>query len=509
MVRYFRDSILQLIMATSTDLPADVRRGLVRALAREPKGSRAALALQTIALNVDMACARCAPLCQDTGLPTFEIKTPPDVDRLALSADIAGAIVEATRMGTLRPNSVDTLTGRNTGDNLGEGTPVVHFEEWLADEIEMRLMLKGGGCENKSAQYSLPCELKGLGRAERDLEGVRKCVLHAIHAAQGEGCSVGVVGVTIGGDRATGYESAKRELFRHLFDVNPDVQLARLEDEIVRQANALGIGTMGLGGAATLMGCKIRALNRVPASFFVTVSYECWALRRRGVVLDPKTGRIERWLYQESHAPGPMAEASDTEGFPTTGREIRLTTPLSENQVRALRVGDVVLLSGVIHTGRDAVHQHLMTHDSPVDLRDAALYHCGPVVLRNGDRWTVLAAGPTTSSREEPYEADVIRRFGIRAVIGKGGMGARTLAALQEHGAVYLNAIGGAAQFYATRVERVLGVDLLELGTPEAMWHLHVDEFPLIVTMDARGGSLHADVERASARQLAELAAPA
>jgi fumarate hydratase class I len=196
----------------------------------------------------------------------------------------------------------------------------------------------------------------------------------------------------------------------------------------------------------------------------------------------------------------------DQAGFQRTGREVALTTPLDETTIRSLKVGDVVLVSGPMFTGRDAVHAHLVKHDPPVDLRGAALYHCGPVVRKEGDMWTVTAAGPTTSIREEPYQADIIRRFGVRAVIGKGGMGARTLAALKESGAVYLNAVGGAAQFYARAIEGVEGVSLMEFGTPEAMWHLRVKDFPAIVTMDAHGNSLHKDLEDASASELAKLA---
>ncbi|MBI3933004.1 MAG: fumarate hydratase [Acidobacteria bacterium] len=500
-----RDSLEDLIVQTSTNLAPDVRRALAAARAREAPGSRSALALDTIALNVDMACDRCGPICQDTGLPFFHVKAPVGVDELEFSEAVAEAVAAATRAGTLRPNSVDSLTGRNTGDNLGPGTPVVHFEQWLSDEIEVRLILKGGGCENKGAQYSLPCELPVLGRADRDLEGVRKCLLHAVHQAQGQGCSVGVLGVAIGGDRASGYQLAKEQLFRPLDDTSRDPILAALEAEVVEKADTLGIGTMGFGGAVTLVGCKIGAYNRLPASFFVTVSYDCWALRRMGAVLDAKTGALRRWLYREGPAHRMAAEA----GLPLTGREIRLTTPLSEEEVLRLRVGDVVLLSGVLHTGRDALHHYLMSHDAPVSLRGAALYHCGPVALEKDGRWTITAAGPTTSIREEPYEAHVIRTLGVRAVIGKGGMGARTLAALREHGAVYLSAIGGAAQYYAACIEGVEGADLLELGVPEAMWHLRVREFPAIVTMDATGRSLHADVERASEEALAELAVPA
>jgi fumarate hydratase class I len=264
---------------------------------------------------------------------------------------------------------------------------------------------------------------------------------------------------------------------------------------------------MGFGGKATLIGCKIGVQNRLPASFFVSVAYDCWAFRRLGVILDARTGAIRRWLYRDDT---PVMKMARTNGLPVTGREVRLTTPLGEEQVRSLKVGDVVLLSGVLHTGRDTLHHHLMTHDSPVDLRGAALYHCGPVALKEGDKWRMNAAGPTTSSREEPYQADVIRKFGLRAVIGKGGMGPKTLAALKEHGAVYLNAIGGAAQYYSRCITSVEGVDFLDFGIPEAMWHIRVKDFPAIVTMDARGNSLHADVEKASGAQLEKFAsAPA
>jgi fumarate hydratase class I len=221
-------------------------------------------------------------------------------------------------------------------------------------------------------------------------------------------------------------------------------------------------------------------------------------------VLDAKTGAIDRWIYRDPASP--VIPMIDQAGFQRTGREVSLTTPLDEAAVRALKVGDVVLVSGRMFTGRDAVHAHLVKHDPPVDLRGAALYHCGPVVRKEGDAWTVTAAGPTTSIREEPYQADIIRRYGVRAVIGKGGMGGKTLAALKESGAVYLNAVGGAAQFYARAIEGVDGVSLMEFGTPEAMWYLRVKDFPAIVTMDAHGNSLHKDLEDASASELAKLA---
>jgi fumarate hydratase class I len=294
-------------------------------------------------------------------------------------------------------------------------------------------------------------------------------------------------------------------LFRQLDDINPNAELARLEEYIMENANKLGIGTMGFGGKGTLIGCKVGVYNRLPASYFITVAYDCWAFRRLGVVLDAGTGAIKHWLYKDDT---PVMRLAKTTGLAMTGREISLITPISEGQIRKLKVGDVVLLNGEMHTGRDAFHHHLLTHDSPVDLNGAALYHCGPVALKNGDKWTLTAAGPTTSIREEPYQGDIIKKFGIRAVIGKGGMGAKTLAALKDHGAVYLNAIGGAAQYYSRCITDVKGVDFLEFGIPEAMWHIVVKDFPAIVTMDSHGNSLHADVEKASAKELAKYADP-
>jgi fumarate hydratase class I len=461
--------------------------------------------LSIIASNIDMAQEDEAPICQDTGMPTFVVHTPVGVNQIAIAKAIRSAVAESTRRGKLRPNSVDSLTGKNSGDNLGTETPVIHFEQCESDEIEVKLLLKGGGCENKNIQYSLPCTLEKLGRADRTLEGVRKCLLDAVWQAQGQGCAPGAIGVCIGSDRAHGYALAKYQLFRTLDDVNPVPELAQLEVQVMEEANRLGIGAMGFGGNVSLIGCKIMAANRLPASFFVSVAYDCWAFRRLGVRLDVKSGAITGWLYRDPERQ--IDKMARGEGFPLTGREVVLTPPITEEQVRALRLGDVVLVTGEMFTGRDAVHAHLMKNPPPVDLNGAALYHCGPVMLKQGQEWAVKAAGPTTSSREEPYQADVIRRYGVRAVIGKGGMGPRTLAAMKDFGAVYLNGIGGAAQYYARTVEKVLGVHLMEFGIPEAMWHLKVNGFVAIVTMDAHGNSLHADVESESGVALSTLQA--
>jgi fumarate hydratase class I len=503
MLPSFFESVLQLIIRTSTDLPPDVRAAMKSSLDAEPPGTRAGQALTIIAQNIDLAADGEGAICQDTGMPTFEVRVPVDANQIWMRAQIREAVAEATRRGKLRPNSVDSITGENSGDNLGPGTPIIHFDQWERDDIEIKLILKGGGCENTNAQYALPVELPHLGRADRSLDGVRKCILHAVWNAQGRGCSPGAVGVCIGGDRTSGYLHAKEQLFRTLDDVNPDPRLAELEASIMAKVNTLEIGPMGFGGRVTLIGCKVGALNRLPASFFVSVAYDCWAFRRLGVVLDAHSGAIVHWLYRDPSSP--ITPMLDQAGFARTGREVPVKAPLSDEDVRALRVGDVVLISGRMFTGRDAVHSYLMKHEPPVDLRGSVLYHCGPVVVKEGNSWRVTAAGPTTSIREEPYQGEIIKRYGIRAVMGKGGMGAKTLAALKEHGAVYLNAIGGAAQFYARAITRVDGVSLLEFGTPEAMWHLTVTDFPAIVTMDAHGNSLHKDIEQESGQHLEQI----
>ncbi|MBK7926660.1 MAG: fumarate hydratase [Bryobacterales bacterium] len=502
-MQFLANSLLELITQTSTNLPPDVRAAMSLVTRDETAGTQASQALNVIASNIDMAKDDESPICQDTGMPTFVIHTPVGVNQIQLKRAIREAVAEATRRGKLRPNSVDSLTGKNSGDNLGPETPVIHCEQWEQDEIEVKLILKGGGCENKNIQYSVPCVLDHLGRADRNLEGVRKCILHAVWQAQGQGCAPGAIGVCIGSDRAHGYFVAKEQLFRTLDDVNPNPDLAKIEAEIMAEANTLGVGPMGFGGKASLIGCKIAAANRLPASFFVSVAYDCWAFRRLGVRLDAQTGAITQWLYRDPSRPVERMAAG--EGFPLTGREVILTPPVSEEQIRALKVGDVVLINGEMFTGRDQVHAYLMKNQPPVDMHGSVLYHCGPVMLKQGEEWVMKAGGPTTSSREEPYQAHVIGEYGVRVVIGKGGMGPKTLAALKEHGAVYLNGIGGAAQFYARTVEKVLGVHLFEFGIPEAMWHLKVNGFMAIVTMDAHGNSLHAKVEQATGEVLETL----
>ncbi len=325
-MQFLGSSLLELISQTSTNLPPDVRAAMALASRSETPGTQSSQALQIIAGNIDMAQDDQAPICQDTGMPTFIVHTPAGFNQLPLKNAIHEALAEATRIGKLRPNSVDSLTGKNSGNNLGPETPVIHFDQWEEDEIEVKLILKGGGCENMNSQYSVPCELDHLGRADRNLEGVRKCILHAVWQAQGFGCAPGAIGVCIGSDRAHGYHLAKMQLFRPLDDQNPNLTLAKLEAGIMDEANRIGVGAMGFGGKVSLIGCKITAANRLPAGFFVSVAYDCWAFRRLGIRLDPASGAITRWLYRDPDLP--VERMAATEGFPLSGREIVLTTPL-------------------------------------------------------------------------------------------------------------------------------------------------------------------------------------
>src|SRR5437762_3547187 len=265
-MQFFRESMLELLIQTSTNLPPDVRRAMGVALKREEPRSQAGQALAIIGENIDMAYEDEGPICQDTGFITFEIRTPVGANHIVMKKPIEEAVAEATRRGKLRPNSVDSITGKNTGNNLGPGTPV-----------------------------------------------------------------------------------------------------AQLEAGIMEEANKIGVGTMGFGGKASLIGCKIAAANRLPASFFVSVAYDCWAFRRLGVILDAESGAIKRWLYRDPDRPVERL-VREGAGFTLSGREIRLEPPLSEERVRALKVGDVVLINGPIVTGRDALHHYLLHHDAPCDL---------------------------------------------------------------------------------------------------------------------------------------------
>ncbi len=282
------ESFVELVRRASTDLASDVEAALRAAQEREEPGSAAEGALGAILENVTLARANSTPVCQDTGTPIFYISHPQGMSTRELRAQVEEAVAEATRRAYLRPNAVDSLTGRNSGNNLGIGFPTFHFAEWDEDYVRLDLLLKGGGSENVGAQYKLPhSPLK----AGRDLDGVRKVVLDAVYQAQGKGCAPGVLGIALGSDRGYGYVHAKEQLFRPLEDFNPVPELAALEERLLRECNELGIGPMGFGGRTTVLAVKIGAYHRLPACYFVSIAYMCWACRRARMII--RDGKVE------------------------------------------------------------------------------------------------------------------------------------------------------------------------------------------------------------------------
>lgn len=281
---------LELLRRASTDLPADVESALERARLSLPENSTARSVLNDILANVAMSRDGGSPLCQDTGLVNFWVKLPSWVGRDEVVAEMTHAVSEATTRGFLRPNAVDAISGRNSGDNVGIGLPHFEFETADDDNLVIDVLLKGGGSENAGAQYRLPDSRIGAGR---DLKGVARAVLDAVHQAQGSGCAPGLIGVCIGGDRTGSYAEAKRQLLRTIDDENPDPVLRELEKSLFDKINRLEIGPMGFGGAPTVIGVKIGAIHRHPACYFVSIAYGCWANRHRRMTVWDDDFRIE------------------------------------------------------------------------------------------------------------------------------------------------------------------------------------------------------------------------
>jgi fumarate hydratase, class I len=277
------EKILELIRIASTDLPPDVENSLRKAVDQEEPGSAAKGALETILKNVELSRKNSTPICQDTGTPIFYVRYPEGWSTRKLRRQIEEAVATATRLSYLRPNAVEALSGKNSGDNLGDQHfPTIHFEEVDGETLTIDVILKGGGCENVGAQYSLPDTALGAGR---DLAGIRKVVLDAVQKAQGQGCAPGILGVAIGGDRGSSYYASKEVLFQNLEAQNPDPKLAEMENRLTEESNQMGIGPMGFGGKTTVLGTKMTSMHRLPASFFVSISYMCWAYRRRRMTL--------------------------------------------------------------------------------------------------------------------------------------------------------------------------------------------------------------------------------
>jgi fumarate hydratase class I len=277
-----KESILELLRRAATDLPPDVENSLQQAYDSEDEGSSAKNVFKTILDNIEMARNQSTPICQDTGAMVFYIDYPEGgIERIYREA-VEWAAKEATAKQYLRPNAVDPITSKNTGDNMGTNTPYIHFHQWQKDEVRVRLLLKGGGSENVGAQYKLPDSKLGAGR---DMDGVRKVIIDAVRNAQGLGCAPGILGVGIGGNRDTSYALSKEQLFRKIGQRHENEEIAQLEDNLLVDLNKMGIGPMGFGGKTSILDVLVGFQHRHPATFYVSITYNCWAYRRKSLTI--------------------------------------------------------------------------------------------------------------------------------------------------------------------------------------------------------------------------------
>jgi len=277
-----RQSFLELLRRAATDLSPDVEDALTKSYKGEQDGSPAKNVFATILENVKLAREKSTPICQDTGSIILYIDFPEGHSETEYREAIEWAAEEATKRQYLRPNAVNPLTSKNSGNNIGVNAPYIHFHQWDKDEVRVRLMLKGGGSENVGTQYKLPYPPL---KAGRDLKGVKKVIIDAVVKAQGLGCAPGVLGVGIGGDRVTSYALSKEQFFRKIGQRSEIAELAQMESELLDDLNKLQIGPMGFGGNSTVLDTFISAQHRHPATFFVAISYTCWAFRRKAMTI--------------------------------------------------------------------------------------------------------------------------------------------------------------------------------------------------------------------------------
>jgi fumarate hydratase class I len=273
----------ELIRLSSTDLAESWQTAVKNALDNESPGSGAHIALSAILENIELARKNSYPICQDTGFLNFYVDYPAGGEETDYTEPIKEGVKRATAKQYLRPNAVNSLTGKNSENNVGVGAPNITFHQWDNLCVRIRVLQKGGGCENCSAQYRIPDPALGAGR---DLKGVRKVVIDAALKAQGQGCAPGVFGVAVGGDRASCAKLAKEQLFRKFGERSLNTDLAALETTLLSDINALGIGPMGFGGKTTALEVFIAVQDRHPATFYVSVAYGCWAYRNRTLTIN-------------------------------------------------------------------------------------------------------------------------------------------------------------------------------------------------------------------------------
>ncbi|KAF5423195.1 MAG: Tartrate dehydratase alpha subunit [Candidatus Methanocomedens sp.] len=521
------DAVEEIIRQAQTKLPPDVVEGLV--VARDTETDKTATAqLDAILENISIADDRAIPMCQDTGILVFFVEIGRDACIvLDLDRAIREGVKQATNSVPLRPNAVEPLTRLNSGDNTGDGLPDINYSFKDGKDITITVVPKGAGSENMSAFTMLKPSQVG---------SVKDFVVETVQKAGGMPCPPIIVGVGIGGSFDKSARLAKRSLLRNLGDMD------EYEQELLEAINSLGIGPMGLGGRTTALAVHVEKAHCHTASLPVAVNIQCWANRHASVTLDAghdlthlseqyktmhhlteqhsnKHHLVEQHLNEHHLAERHMNKHQLAERHMNkhqlaeqhsnkhqlaeqhmAGKNVphHLTTPLTQDDIMELQAGDIVYLSGTIYTARDEAHLRILELTDggkplPFDLEGAVLYHCGPLMQKNKGGWRTVAAGPTTSARMTDMTPQVLDNYNVRAIIGKGGM--KNIAPALEDRCVYLAYTGGCAALAVDMIKDVRDVHWLDLGMPEAVWVLEVENFgPLIVGVDAKGRDLYEEV---------------
>ena len=481
------DAVEEIIRQVQTRLPPDVVEGLV--VARDTETDKTATAqLDAILENISIADERGIPMCQDTGILVFFVEIGRDA---CIVLDLDWAIREGVKQATnsvpLRPNAVEPLTRLNSGDNTGDGLPDINYSFKDGKAIIITVAPKGAGSENMSAFRMLKPSQVG---------SVKDFVVETVQKAGGMPCPPIIVGVGIGGSFDKSARLAKRSLLRNLGDMD------EYELEILEAINSLGIGPMGLGGRTTALAVHVEKAHCHTASLPVAVNIQCWANRHASVTLDAghDLTHLSEQYKTMHHLTEQHTNKHQLAEQHMTGQDVphHLTIPLGRDDIMELQAGDIVYLSGTIYTARDEAHLRILelTDEGkplPFDLEGAVLYHCGPLMQKDKGGWRTVAAGPTTSARMTDMTPQVLDNYNVRAIIGKGGM--KNIAPVLEDRCVYLAYTGGCAALAVDMIKDVRDVHWLDLGMPEAVWVLEVENFgPLIVGVDAKGRDLYGEV---------------
>jgi len=489
-----------LLANTGTKYPKNFLDKLVSHFKSESNpGAKSVLA--SILQNIIFAAEEPASLCQDTGVPVFHVYLNPG---LSIEGDIEAALADATVRATeevpIRKNVIEPFTFENPGTNIGWGVPFIYYHyDHRPGPIRLRAELKGFGGEIKNTADWVFTSTESMENA------VLTYVLHNVMLSKGEGCIPGMLGVGVGGYASEAALNAKDAVFRELNQKQPDAApnaandpfIRSLENRIYRCVNRLGLGPMGSGGDTTTLGVYLERRGTQTAASPVSVCQQCWASRASEALITPDNISYITPHIEKDDLPAVSTLLSEEMSSQAGMTVHRLSTPVSPEDIRKLKVGDVVYVSGILCTSRDGAHRRMVDlvragegDKIPKEiLEHGAIYHAGPVIAKTPEGWCINAAGPTTSSRFTEDAAVLIEKGLINFIVGKGTMGTRAIHALKGKG-VFLKAVGGCAVTYK-RCITDNSVEWLDLGFPEAVWVMKVKEFgPLVVGIDSTGDSL-------------------